>query len=229
MRRTSLAVSLSLPLLVLALLQACSSSDPSTPNGGNDSTKDAAPRGDDDDVGDDDDDDDVDPEDAGGGEDTGTADTGACTTPVAANLDGTESCKTLPFGTAAVNFVAVDPQGPDTMGGTLPAGIYDVTSAERTTPKGSWRETLVVDGAGKFTRIRQLDTGTGNGLGPITYVSGSYTTSGSDITFVTECVMGGTGKVGDKTTLPFGVAMDGCQHARFFFSFTGFRVTLTQR
>lgn len=155
-----------------------------------------------------------------------TTDAG-CTDPVAADINGAEACKTLAFGVGALAFEASDPNGPKTNGGAIPAGIYDVSRAERDTPKGSWRETLVFDGTNKFTRTRQIDTGSGNGLGPVTHVAGTYTTAGNQITFATECMADG-GKAGD-TTLPYGVTKDACGRTSFFLTVTGARITYTQR
>lgn len=168
-------------------------------------------------------------DDAGSLPDANDASTDAgCTDPVAADLNGTEACKALAFGVAALAFEASDPKGPKANGGAIPAGIYDVSRAERDTPKGSWRETLVFDGTNKFTRIRQIDTGSGNGLGPVTHASGTYATNGNEITFTTTCA-NGEEKDGGKTTLPYGVTADACGHTNFFFTATGLRITLKQR
>ena len=73
-------------------------------------------------------------------------------------------------------------------GGTLPPGVYDAVLAERASGVGgSWRETFVVDGTNRFTRIRQIQATADGGLGPITYRSGTYTLSGGSIQLAYDC------------------------------------------
>jgi hypothetical protein len=116
-----------------------------------------------------------------------TPDTDGCTSTVP-SLDAGGGCGTMEFGAIAAPFGPVD-GGNAYLGGTLAAGVYDAVGAERASgSKGSWRETFVVDGAGHFTRIRQIDTGLSDAsLGPVTRRSGTYTTSGTDITLTYDC------------------------------------------
>lgn len=165
-------------------------------------------------------------DDAGSLEDASDASTDAgCTDPVAADLNGPEACKALPFGAPAVAAQASDENGPPTNGGAIPAGIYDATRFERLSViKGTWRETLVFDGTDKFTRTRQIDTGSGNGLGPVSSASGTYSTNGNQITFADTCPSA------KSSARSYGVTKDACGHTVVVLGEAGgIRVTYTQR
>lgn len=169
--------------------------------------------------------------------DTGsTGDTGACafSAPV---IPGTGICGTLDFGQPAANAVmpeAGTPDGGYYIGGTIAPGIYDAVLFERgSSTKGSWRETFVVAADGKFTRIRQVDTGAGSGPGPISYRAGTISTSGSTITLHSTCVANGdagaeTGPDAGNETNPFAVRGDSC-HPTYQYGGTGIGITLQRR
>ena len=153
-----------------------------------------------------------------------------CTAPPPA-LDAGGGCGTMEFGAPASAFGPVV-GGSTYVGGTLQAGIYDATGAERASgSKGSWRETFVVDGAGHFTRIRQIDTGISDAsLGPVTRRSGTYTTSGTNITLTYDCAQS-DGVVVDAgmDTLPFDALTSGACGASYRYGATGIRITLKRR
>jgi hypothetical protein len=191
----------------------------------------------------------VDPE-AGGGSETGpgdpkdsaveedgattkdaTPETDACS-PSTPSLDAGGGCGTMEFGKIASPFGPVDASSNTYAGGTLPAGIYDAVLAERASgSKGSWRETLVIDGAGRFTRIRQIDTGVSDAsLGPITRRSGSYTTNGTDITMTYDCAQSdGTFVDAGSDTLPYEAVADGTCGSTYRYGVTGIRISLKRR
>jgi len=146
-------------------------------------------------------------------------------------LSGPHACGAIDFGRPPAPFTPVDADADSTMtGGTIPPGIYDVVGAERLSGNaGSWRETIVVGADGHFTRTRQIDTGSGT-PGPVTYRSGTLTTSGSDLTFTEDCYVNGTdpGTPG-TTTLPYEVVTGSCGESTLQYTATGFRFTLVAR
>jgi len=155
----------------------------------------------------------------------------ACAQPVP-DLDGGGACGTLEFGEAAQPFGPVDGGEPFT-GGYLPPGVYDAVLAERASGgRGSWRETFVVDGAGHFTRIRQVDTGISDAsLGPVTRRSGTYSlTDAGTIRLVPTCATSGGNTVDAGTDeLPYDVAGDPCGKPSYRYGATGVRITLRRR
>ena len=160
----------------------------------------------------------------------GATNSDACASP-APSLDAGGACGTMEFGAAAAAFAA--PSGSNAyVGGVLPAGVYDAVGAERASgAKGSWRETFVVDGAGRFTRIRQIDTGLSDAsLGPVTRRSGTYTTSGTNITLEYGCAQS-DGAVVDAgmDTLPYDVVPGSSCGATYRYGATGLRLTLKRR
>jgi hypothetical protein len=148
------------------------------------------------------------------------------------SLDAGGGCGTMEFGVIAAPFGPVDGGSNTYAGGALPAGIYDAVGAERASgSKGSWRETLVVDGAGRYTRIRQIDTGLSDAsLGPVTRRSGSYTTSGTNITMTPDCAQSdGTFVDAGSDTLPYEAVTDSTCGATYRYGVTGIRITLKRR
>jgi hypothetical protein len=111
----------------------------------------------------------------------------------------------------------------------LPPGIYDVTLYERTSEKGSWRETLALDGT-RFTRIRQIDTGSGTGsLGPVTYRSGTYTAGPNGLVLTFDCAFDDTtASDAGSSTVPYEVVKNGCESSMRYGG-TGIRTTLKRR
>lgn len=100
-------------------------------------------------------------------------------------MDGGGACGAYTFGAPAVTFTATDAGG-GFNGGAIPPGIYDAVLAERATASaGTWRETLVLDGA-RFTRTRQLNL-TGTSEGPVTRRSGTYTVTGGELKLTYDC------------------------------------------
>ena len=170
-----------------------------------------------------------DPPDAGP-TDSGTGGDACDDPPATVVLDGGGPCGTLPFGEPAAPFGGVMGDGGAFTGGTLPPGIYDAKLAERGSGQGgSWRETFVVDGT-RFTRIRQIDTGSGGGPGPVTYRSGTYTTNGQTITLSYDCAQSGDAGVdAGQDNLPFDVVPGACGRSAYRYGATGIRITLERR
>lgn len=99
-------------------------------------------------------------------------------------MDGGEACGAYAFGASAAVYVATDAGG-GFNGGDIPPGIYDAVLAERATATaGAWRETLVLDGT-RFTRTRQLTTGTT--AASVTRRSGTYTVNGGELKLTYDC------------------------------------------
>lgn len=145
------------------------------------------------------------------------------------SLDAGGACGTMEFGAVAAPFTGVDAgDGGDYVGGAFPAGIYDAVLAERASGNaGSWRETFVSDGNGRFTRIRQIDTG--SGPGPISRRSGTYTTTGKDIKFTYDCAQTDGNPVdAGSDTLPYEVVTAECA-ATYRYGATGIRISLKRR
>jgi len=185
--------------------------------------------------------------DGGGGAETGTTDrdsavaedgattdgstgTDACASPPP-SLDAGGGCGTMEFGAIAAPFGPAS-AGNTYVGGPLPAGVYDAIGAERASgTKGSWRETLVLDGAGHFTRIRQIDTGASDAsLGPLTRRSGTYTTDGTNLTMKYECAQSdGTPVDAGMDTLPYDALPGPSCGATYRYGVTGIRITLKRR
>ena len=102
-----------------------------------------------------------------------------------------------------------------------------MTTAERASGNaGSWRETIVIGANGRFSRSRQIDA-SGNGVGPLTYRSGTFTTSGNELTMTEDCtsVDGGPG----TNTMQYNVTTDECGEPTLRYSVTGFRFTFKRR
>jgi hypothetical protein len=186
-----------------------------------------------------DDDDAADPDRPDSGKkDTGAADSGGtCSGSYEApNLNGSGPCGTIAFGEPAASFGPVDPNAGTTYDGTeLADGIYDAINAERASGsnKGSWRETFVVKG-NRFTRVRQVDTGSGGGVGPISYRSGTfaYDTSGAQqlIKLTYDCAKtGDAGATPADDNLPSDAVVSADCSARFRFGASGIRITLRRR
>jgi hypothetical protein len=170
-------------------------------------------------------------DDAATATDSGTTKDSGCA-PVAPSLDAGGGCGTMEFGAVAAPFTGVDAgDGGDYVGGAFPAGIYDAVGAERASgASGSWRETFVSDGNGRFTRIRQIDTGSGGGVGPVTRRSGMYTVSGKDITFTYDCAQSNDVAIATpgSDTLPYEILTDSCA-ATYRYGATGIRISLKRR
>lgn len=210
--------------LALAVAAACSSAETSSaPARGNSN--------------DDDDDDDDDGDDVSGDDDDARPDSGpgegdaGCTSkaPAPPVADGGFGCGTMDFGKIAAPFTGVDEDAGNTYdGGAFLPGIYDAVGAERLSASGgSWRETFVVDSNGRFTRVRQIDTGSGPGA--VTRRSGTVTVKGSEATFTYDCAQSDGGFVeAGADTLPFEVVEKDCE-TRYRYGASGFRLTLVRR
>lgn len=150
--------------------------------------------------------------------------------PLPPDLSGPRACGAIDFGRTAAPFVPVDASAPafDT-GGVLAPGIYDVVTAERASGSpGSWRETIVVGSNGRFTRSRQIDTG--SGPGPVSYRSGTFSTDGGHVTLAEDCyVVNDAGADAGISTLPYVADTDACGNTAFSYSVTGFRFTFVPR
>jgi len=147
-------------------------------------------------------------------------------------LNGGGPCGTGGFGMPAAAFGPVD-GGADYSGTNLKDGIYDAVGAERASAlAGSWRETLVVQG-NRFTRIRQVDTGSGSGLGAETYRSGTfaYEAGGQQlIKFTYDCAQNGdAGTDAGSDTLPSDAVENAQCGAQYRYGVTGIRVTFRRR
>ncbi|MBL8609463.1 MAG: hypothetical protein JNL38_19180 [Myxococcales bacterium] len=166
------------------------------------------------------------------GRDGGGGDASCNGTANAPVLDGGGACGTLPFGLAAAMFGPVDVDAGNSYdGGALPPGIYDAFIAERASGAGgSWRETFVVDGAGNFTRIRQIQATAGGALGPVTYRAGTYALNGGSIQLNYTCAYSETDPVdAGPDNLPYDVVSDGCGAPRYRYGASGIRITLRRR
>jgi len=154
-------------------------------------------------------------------------------TPIVTSLDAGGACGTMDFGAIAAPFGPVDGGADPYKGGVFPAGVYDAVGAERASGSGgSWRETFVSDGAGRFTRIRQIDTNASDAsLGPITRRSGTYAATGNTIKFTYDCAYAGGAPLAtppDPDTLPFEILTSKCD-ATYRYGVTGIRLTLKRR
>jgi hypothetical protein len=160
-----------------------------------------------------------------------TANGDACAPALPPMFDGGNPCGAIDFGLPAAAFGPVQGDGGAYTGGAIPAGIYDAVIGERLSAKGSWRETFVVDGAGKFTRIRQLDLGTDAGPGPIQYRAGTYTMSGSNVKFTYTCAVAPDGGAIDAGSdeLPYEVLSGACNAPVYRYGVFGVRVTFRRR
>ncbi len=149
------------------------------------------------------------------------------------DLQGAGACGTKGFGEPAALFgpVFVD-GGTDYTGTTLADGIYDAINAERASGgNGSWRETFVVKG-NRFTRIRQVDTG--SGPAPITYRSGTWTYDTTKnpqvIRLSYDCaVTGDAGVDAGEDNLPSDALLSSDCSARYRYGASGIRITLRRR
>lgn len=140
-------------------------------------------------------------------------------------LDAGGLCGATDFGLPAINFKTGATEV--LTGGALPAGVYDAVIAERSSDAatGSWRETFVVDGKGKFTRYRILDSMSNNP--PPTSRSGTYTLDDAGtLTLNTTCIGGDAGTGTDN--LKYQVVQDSCG-TRLRIGLLGFEVTLRKR
>lgn len=147
---------------------------------------------------------------------------------VAPNTDGGGVCGTHAFGTAAVNATNAQDGGAYT-GGAIAPGIYDVSLYERGSAQvGSWRETLALDGT-RFTRTRQIDTGSGSGVGPVTYRSGTYAMNGQQLVLTFDCAVDGdAGSDAGSNTIVYEVVKNGCETS-IRYGAAGIRTTLKRR
>lgn len=152
-----------------------------------------------------------------------------CNDPPAPTVDGGGPCGTYAFGKPAAEYVKADEDAGAYAGGELRPGIYDTTLAERASgAKGSWRETFAIDADGNFTRIRELD----NGSGPaeVTYRAGKATFGGNDITLTYSCAMRGAEVVdAGRDILPYDGMRSGCDAPVYRYGVFGVRATLTRR
>lgn len=233
MKRSSALVLASFMAGLTALAVACGEDETTgTPAGvdGGSSGKDGGGSS----SGDDDDDDTPNPDGgAEGEEDAGDSCIGQFEAPT---LDGPGPCGTTGFGEPAAGFGPVDENAGATYSGTMLAdGIYDAVNAERASgsSNGSWRETFVVKG-NRFTRIRQVDLGTGSGPGPIAYRSGTFAYDVSDagqlIKLTYDCAQTGDGGVdAGVDNLPSDAVVAADCSARYRYGATGIRVTLRRR
>jgi len=152
----------------------------------------------------------------------------------APNVNGPGPCGTIDFGEPAANFGAVNADaGTEYVGKNLADGIYDAVNAERASgsTSGSWRETFVVKG-NRFTRIRQVDTGSGNGPAPVSYRSGTFQYDGAEqlIKLTYDCAQtGDAGLTPGEDNLPSdAIVADDCS-ARYRYGAASVRITLRRR
>lgn len=167
-------------------------------------------------------------EDGGGSNDAGAD--GSCGH--APPADGGNPCGALDFGKAAVPFLLTDAAVGETYkGGPLEPGIYDAVFADRGSALGgSWRETFVVDGTGKFTRIRQIQSLADASPGPISYRAGTFATDAGSITFTYTCAVTADAAVdAGSDTLPYDGIKDSCGTTDYRYGVAGIRVTLKRR
>lgn len=146
------------------------------------------------------------------------------------SLTAANPCGATNFGAPATPFTFVDPgDGGGYQGGPLVPGIYDAILAERASgSQGSWRETFVLGCDGNFTRIRQIDTG--SGVGNVSYRKGKLALNGATGTFSYSCyVSGDAGLDAGNDNLPteFIKDKDGKYILRYGAAFI--RVTLKRR
>lgn len=167
-----------------------------------------------------------------GGNEQDSGEDGCAPTGVAPNLDGGGACGTLPFGQAAAQFQGLLDASDNGQydGGTLSPGIYDAVIAERASGNpGSWRETFVVGPNNRFTRIRQIDTGGGSGLGEVTYRSGTYEVTGPSIKLSFDCAFDNdAGSDSGSNTTPFEVITPEC-NTYYRYGAAGIRIWLKRR
>lgn len=173
----------------------------------------------------------------GGGEKDGAVaekDAGCTYVPAPPVADGGGQCGTIEFGRNAVVFGGVD--AGDTgfnRGGVIPPGIYDTALAERGSGSGgSMRETVVILPNGRFTRVRQLDSGSGNGVGPVTRRSGSYAyTDAGVVTFTYDCATSNGTDAGapGADSLPYEYVELACGKGVYRYGLTSLRFTLERR
>ena len=163
----------------------------------------------------------------GGANDSSSSKDASCTD---YSLNAGNPCGAMNFGAPAAPFTFVDPgDGGGYQGGTLVPGIYDAVLAERASGSpGSWRETFVLGCDGNFTRIRQIDTG--SGVGNVSYRKGKLTMNGATGTFSYSCyVSGDAGLDAGNDNLPTEIikGQDGKYILRYGAAFI--RVTLKRR
>jgi|GEM_PF-1922832 len=162
--------------------------------------------------------------------DSSTSGDDAGCAPVTASLDAGGGCGSVEFGAVATPFTGVDAGGGGVYaGGAFAAGVYDAVLAERASGNpGSWRETFVSDGNGHFTRIRQIDTG--SGPGPVSRRSGTYAVNAKQITFTYDCAQADGTPIATpgSDTLPYELVTDKC-NATYRYGATGIRISLRRR
>lgn len=172
------------------------------------------------------------PDNDAGTTDSGTTKDGAVKETLCSDysLDAGNPCGAMPFGAAAVPFTFVDPgDGGGYQGGALVPGIYDATLAERASgSQGSWRETFVLGCNGAFTRIRQIDTG--SGPGNVSYRAGKLTMNGATGVFTYSCyVSGDAGLDAGVDNLPTEIIKDKDGKYLLRYGAAFIRVTLKRR
>ena len=150
------------------------------------------------------------------------------------NLDAGGQCGTVEFALPVAPFGPVDGGDAPYVGGTIPAGVYDVTIAERASGNGGfWHEVFVVDGKGRYTRTRQIATTNSDAsVGPLTRRSGKYTLNAAAKTIKLEpdcATSDGTPVDAGSDELPYEVTGDLCKAPVYRFGATGFRLTFKRR
>lgn len=152
----------------------------------------------------------------------------SCTEGGESTLDAGSYCGAYEFRKPAVENTPVEADAGDAwIGGPLSAGTYDAVKVEYNgSVPLSIRETLVLDGAGRYTRVRQIITN-GN-PGPVTQRAGEYTTAGTTLDFTDDCQFSG-GDAGSLETpsVQYDSLQNECPPA-IRYGGSGIRVTLKQ-
>lgn len=127
-------------------------------------------------------------------------------------------------------FSPVDPDGLGWLGGVLSAGTYDAVKVESGLSNGgSIRETLTLDGAGHFARIRQIRTSADGGVGKVAQRSGTVSVEGSTITFDGDCTfLDGEDNGPEVQTAQYTVYVDDAGHPAIRYGASGLIITLRQ-
>lgn len=168
-----------------------------------------------------------------GGSSSGDAspESDAACTQSPATLDAGSYCGAYDFRKPPVAKSPVDADGgSEWTGGALTAGTYDAVRVEwNGSPSVTIQETLVLDGAGRYTRIRQLVTD-GN-AGPVTRRAGAYSTDDEQhlLTFADDCRFSGdTSATPETQSVSYDVILDECGVPALRYGASGIRVTLKQ-
>lgn len=165
---------------------------------------------------------------------SGVVDAGpACVEGGEAALDGGSFCGSYQFRKPEVYYAPVDADaGATWTGGTIVEGTYDLVKVEYNAAQGGWfRETIVFDCNGRFTRIRQSRLTADGSTGPVVQRSGEYRVNGASISFIADCTYENGTDIGpqDNNNIPFDVATGPNGRPAFRYGASGIRLTLEQQ